>query len=84
MTEPEIYAGLTEIFHDLFADDSIVLRPAMTADEVDGWDSFNHLNIIVAVETRFGIKMQTSEIEKLTNIGDLIRAIEQKTAASTA
>ncbi len=79
MTEPEVYAILTELFHELFADDSIVLTPDTTADDVSGWDSFNHLNIIVAVETRFGIKLQTNEIEGLTNVGDMARLILTKT-----
>ena len=42
--------------------------------------SFNHLNIIVAVETRFGIKLRTSEIEGLTNVNDMARLIQAKTA----
>jgi acyl carrier protein len=79
VTEPEVYAILTELFHELFADDSIVLTPDTTADDVSGWDSFNHLNIIVAVETRFGIKLQTNEIEGLTNVGDMARLILTKT-----
>lgn len=80
MNEADIYATLNELFRELFADDSIVLKPETTADDIDGWDSFNHLNIIVAVETRFGIKLRTSEIEGLTNVGDMARLIQAKAA----
>ncbi len=79
MPREEIYARLTELFRELFSNDEIVLRPEMTADDIEGWDSFNHLSIIVAVETRFAIKMKTSEIEKLANVGELVAAIESKT-----
>jgi acyl carrier protein len=78
MDENAIYAELTDIFHDVFADDSIVLRPETTAKDVDGWDSFNHLSIIVAVEGRFGIHFGTKEIEELTNIGRMAGLIQQK------
>lgn len=78
MQHADIIDGLTEIFHDLFADDGIVLRPEMTAADVDGWDSMKHISLIVAIEDRFGIKMQTSEIERLANVGDLIRIVEEK------
>jgi acyl carrier protein len=78
MDSSEIYAKLTDIFRDLFANDDIVLTPATTAADIDGWDSFNHISVIVAVETRFGIKMTTGEIEKLTNVGALVTAIESK------
>ena len=78
MNTAEIYAKLTDIFRELFADDDIALTPATTAADIDGWDSFNHLSVIVAVETRFGVKMTTSEIETLTNVGALVAAIERK------
>jgi acyl carrier protein len=78
MDEAEIYSVLTEIFQDLFADDAIVLSPSLTAGQIEQWDSLNHLNLIVAVESRFGIKMQTQEIETLTNVGDLVHTIAQK------
>jgi acyl carrier protein len=78
MTEQEIYAGLTEIFRDLFDDDTLVLRPEMTADDVAEWDSHNHISLIVAAEMRFGIKFQVAEIEGLRNVGELARCIERK------
>jgi acyl carrier protein len=78
VTETDVYAGLNELFHELFADEGIVLKPETTANDIDGWDSFNNLNIMVAVETRFGIKMSSSEIEGLKNIGALVDLIMAK------
>ena len=78
MDQAEIIAELTEIFHDLFGDDGIVLTPDTTAEDVYGWDSIKHISLIVAVEDRFGVKFRTSEIEGLANIGDLARAIGGK------
>jgi len=76
--EAEIYAGLNELFHELFADDDIVLQPETTAADIEGWDSFNNLNIMVAVESRFGIKMSSQEIESLKNIGELVQLIVKR------
>lgn len=66
MQQSEIYAQLTAIFHDLFDDDSIVLTPQLTAADVPDWDSFNHINLIVAVESRFKIKFQTADSSSST------------------
>jgi acyl carrier protein len=74
-TETEVYAGLNELFHELFADEGIVLKPETVAGDIEGWDSFNNLNIMVAVETRFGFKMSSTEVEGLKNIGDLVRIV---------
>jgi acyl carrier protein len=73
-----IYERLTELFRDLFADDDIVLGPETTAKDVEGWDSFNHISVLVAVETSFSIKMSTREVDKIANVGDLVRLIESK------
>ena len=78
MESTEIYAQLTDIFRELFANDDIVLTPTTTAADIEGWDSFNHISVIVAVETRFGVKMSTGEIENLVDVGALVAAIESK------
>ena len=80
MNTAEIYAKLTDIFREFFSNDDIVLTPTTTANDIEGWDSFNHLSVIVAVETRFGVKMTTSEIESLVNVDALVAAIESKLA----
>lgn len=79
--QAQIYSQLTSIFHDLFDDDSIVLTPETTAQDVEDWDSFNHINLIVAVEAKFDIKFKTAELEELHNVGHLVQMIERKLAA---
>jgi len=81
MQQQVIYAQLTTIFHDLFDDDTIVLTPSLTAAGVPEWDSFNHINLIVAVESKFGIKFQTAELESLHTVGHLADLIQSKLAA---
>ncbi len=78
LTSDQIYTQLTEIFRDLFDDDSIVLTPETTASDVPGWDSFNHINLIVATEAKFKIKFNTAEIESLHNVGHLVQVISAK------
>jgi len=80
-TEAEIYATLTAIFRDLFDDDTLVLSSGTTAADIPDWDSFNHINLIVAVEAKFGIKFKTAELEGMHNVGHLVGLIEQKLAA---
>jgi len=81
MQQQDIYAQLTVIFHDLFDDDTIVLNPSLIAADVPEWDSFNHINLIVAIESRFGIKFQTAELESMHTVGHLADLIQSKLAA---
>jgi acyl carrier protein len=78
MDETQIYARLTEIFESVFDDDSIQLTPALTAKDVDGWDSLTHIRLMLTVERSFKVKFSTSEIGKLENVGGLVALIETK------
>ena len=78
MQQEDIYVQLTSIFRDLFDDDAITLSPGLTAADIPEWDSFNHINLIVAVESRFGIKFQTAELESMQTVGHLADLIQSK------
>ena len=80
MQEQEIYSRLTSIFHDTFDDDAIVLTPNTTAHDIKGWDSVNHINLIVATEQEFHIKFKTAELEALKDVGEMVHLIEVKTS----
>ncbi len=81
MQVEDIYAQLTPIFHDLFDDENLTLTPGLSAGDVPEWDSFNHINLIVAVEATFKIKFQTAELESLQTVGHLVDLVSKKLAA---
>jgi len=76
-TEPEIYQALSEIFHDVFQRE-VPLRPELTARDVEGWDSFKQIEIVMAVEERFAIRLTTRELDSLQSVGDLVRVVAAK------
>ena len=81
MQQQEIHRQLTEIFHDIFDDETLELTPGLTATDVPEWDSFNHINLIVAIEAKFKIKFQTAELESMQTVGHLSDLIQSKLAA---
>jgi len=81
MDEAQIYARLSEIFESVFDDDSIQLTPALTARDVDGWDSLTHIRLMLTVERSFKVKFSTTEIGKLENVGGLAALIREKMPA---
>jgi acyl carrier protein len=80
MTEPEIYDALNQVFRQVLENDAITLAPAMTAEDVEGWDSMNHIFIVVELEKRFGVKFQAAEMEEMQNVGELAGLVRQKLA----
>jgi acyl carrier protein len=78
LTQTEIFQTLTEIFRDVFMRDDIVLTPQLTAKDVADWDSFKQIEIIMATEEKFGVKLTTREADGLKNVGDLVSVVEGK------
>jgi len=69
---------LNAIFCQVFDDDDIKIAPETTANDIDGWDSLSHVNLIVAVEAHFSIRFSQKELLTFKNVGDLLRCIESK------
>jgi acyl carrier protein len=78
MDETQIYARLTQIFEDVFDEDSIVVTPELSAKDVDGWDSVTHIRLMLTVERAFKTKFSTTEMGKLKNVGDLVELIQAR------
>jgi acyl carrier protein len=76
----EVYEKLTEILRDQFDDDTLTARPDLTADDVDGWDSFAHIRLMLTVEQSFQVKFSASQISALKNVGELATLIASKAA----
>ena len=75
MTREEIYGKLNEVFQDVFDDEDITVNDSTVAADVDGWDSLEHINLIVAVERCFGIKFTMGETTGLKNVGEMVDKI---------
>jgi acyl carrier protein len=75
MSVDSIAARLTEVFHEVFDDDSIMLHREMTASDIEGWDSMAHLRLILSIEQRFGVRLPSTKIAGLTNVGDMMDLI---------
>ena len=67
-----------QIIRDVVDLPNLMIDEHTTAQTVEGWDSFNHINIVVAVEAHFGIKFHTSEIEELKNVGELVDLVAER------
>jgi acyl carrier protein len=75
MPDSEIYTTLTEIFRRLFQRDDISLSATTTSKDVQGWNSFKHVEIILAVEQHYGCRFTAQELDRMETCGDLARYI---------
>ena len=75
MTREEVYVRLNEVFRDVFDDETIELNDQTVADDVDGWDSFEHINLVVAVEEEFSFKIPMGKVVTMKNVGEMVDII---------
>jgi acyl carrier protein len=76
--EDSILTGLTTVFREVFDDDELVLKPDLTANDVEGWDSLAHIRLILSVQKKFGVKFSPVEMNRLKNVGDLVALTKLK------
>lgn len=78
MEHNEILTQVQDIFRTVLDDEEIVLMDTTVADDVDGWESLTHIQLVVAIEKHFGIKFTSKEILGWKNIGELVNCISSK------
>lgn len=78
MTKNEIYERLTEVFRDVFDDDSIEIDDETTADDIEDWDSIEHITLIGAVESEFGVRFKMGEVSGMKNVGEMVKIIMER------
>ena len=78
MNRSEIMNKVAQIFRDIFDDEELIINDNTCADDIDDWDSIEHINLILAVEKEFSIKFDMNEIARLKSVGEIVRAIESK------
>lgn len=74
----EIFTRLNRVFQEVFDDITIRVTPQTTADDIEDWDSLEHITLISAVEREFRMKFKMGEISSMKNVGEMAQIIAQR------
>ena len=75
MTREEVYETLNGVFQDVFDDESITVNDETTSDDIEDWDSLEHINLIAVVEQEFGVKFNMGQVVSMKNVGEMVDII---------
>lgn len=75
MTREEVFERLNKVFREVFDDDDIVVVEETTSDDIEDWDSFEHINLVVAVEEEFSFKIPMGKVVTMKNVGEMVDII---------
>lgn len=78
MSREEIFDKVQDIFREVFDDDALVISDSTNSDEIEDWDSLEHISLIVSMEKEFSMKFDIKEVNSLKDVGEMIDLIMRK------
>lgn len=78
MRSSDIIQDLQPVFSDVLDLPDLSLTAESNANNVEGWDSLAHINLVVAIEKRYNIKFALAELRNLHNLGEMADLIVKK------
>ena len=66
------------IFRDVFDDEDLIINYSTNSENIEEWDSLNHINLVLNIEKTFNIRFKVGEIQALKNVGEMIDLLEEK------
>lgn len=75
MSTNNVLDKLSPIFKEVFEDESLEIDENSNSDNVNGWDSLNHIYLVVAIEEAFNIKFTAEDIQSWQNVGEMAEYI---------
>lgn len=78
MSREEVFERVNEVFRDVFDDEDITVTDTTTADDIEDWDSLEHINLVTAIESEFSIKFSMGQVVTMKNVGEMVDIILEK------
>ncbi len=80
MSNSSMISTINQIFIDVLDEENIVITPETTAQDIEEWDSLNHIHLVVAIEKHFKVRFSSQEIGRWKNVGEMCASILEKTS----
>ena len=78
MTREKVFDGVQDIFRDIFDEDGMIIEDKSSSENVEDWDSLNHINLVSAIEKEFKIRFALGELMTLKDVGALVDLMIEK------
>ena len=72
MKRDEVFSGVQEIFRDIFDDTDLIINNLTNSEDIEDWDSLNHINLVSAIEKEFKIRFALGELIEIKDVGAMI------------
>ena len=83
MNKNNIKEKLQSVFVDVFDEEDLTISNSTNSDDIEEWDSLNHIALVLSIEKCFNIRFMTGEVLLLKDVGDMIQLLEEKTSINS-
>jgi acyl carrier protein len=66
---------IQEIFRDILDDETLQIDADFSRTDCPDWDSVAMLQIILALESEFGVRFSTEEVANMKSVGDILKKL---------
>ncbi len=75
MTREEVFGIINEIFRDVFDDEELLIGEETNSEDIEDWDSLEHIELVINMEKKFSLKFNIKEVNALENVGQMVDLI---------
>lgn len=75
VSREEVFERVTDIFRDVFDDDELVISDSTNSEDIEDWDSLEHIQLVVGMEKEFKVKFDIKTVNSLENVGQMVDLI---------
>lgn len=78
---PAVFDQIRAMASDIFGVPPERITVASSPQTLENWDSIQHLNLVLAIEEKFGLQLSPEEIEQMKTVGETAKLVESKLQA---
>jgi acyl carrier protein len=76
------FEQVRSVASDIFGIPTEKIVAESSPETIENWDSIQHLNLVLAIEEKFGVQLDPEDIEQMKNIGAVAALVEKLQSAS--
>ena len=78
MKSQKIHSRLRKVFAEILDQPSIEMDASLKKGDIERWDSFGHINLMLGIESEFGVEFDSDEIGTLVTVGQITKALQRR------
>jgi len=76
-----VFEEVRNVASDIFRIPADKITAESSPETIENWDSTQHLNLVLAIEEKFGVRFEPEDIEQMKNIGAVATLVEKRRSA---